>query len=127
MSLIIRIMQGALVDSSLQSRNDKFQIIQGDGLKGTILEIKKSMTIGREGDLKTHPLGQVISRLHCKLDSPLLGEWGVEHLGERSVSSVKREGRSIPLERGKKEKLEKGDVIVLGPQKNPFRLELLIE
>ncbi|MEK6942740.1 MAG: FHA domain-containing protein [Nanoarchaeota archaeon] len=128
MTIILKVRYGLLADFDLHQPTEKFEFISGDGRAGTQIQLNSGLTIGRSGsDLLIAPAMTCVSRMHCQINSPLLGEWNIQDLGSKFGTFLKIEDNLMKLQPNEEVALQKGSIIILGDPRNDRRVELEVE
>ena len=126
MGLKITVLKGGLAEPNLQ-KSGKVEFREGKGLPGTKIEIKKDLTVGREGELRTHDAMRLISGSHCTIYSHFF-QWNIADLGSDNGTYIKRgEDAPIKLQPNQEFKLNPSDIIIFGSPADKNRMELKVE
>ncbi|HLC50123.1 MAG TPA: FHA domain-containing protein [Candidatus Nanoarchaeia archaeon] len=125
MVLKLELLKGELDKQSLQNAS-KFAVLKWTGSNGTLLAIKKTTAIGKEGDLRIAPDIRFIENLHCIITAHLVGSWKIRDMGSEWGTHIKKGKEFTTLEQAREHVLEHGDIIVLGPKGNPNSIDFLV-
>ena len=123
MGLILKTLTIAFLLS--QNHDNKFKVVES-GPRETLIEVNHSLTIGKEGDLKTAPFFKGVSRQHCKINLPLVGQFSVQDSGSKNGTYIKRGGKVIPVT-SQEVAIDHGDIIVLGKPDNKNSLIMTVQ
>lgn len=108
----------------LEENRDNYSFMEGSN--GEVVDVKKDIVIGREGNLAVPFQYPNISRKHCKLIKHVVSGWHAENLSSSGGTYLKRKNAIVKLIEGEFP-LQNGDIIILDEPKIPMHIELQVE